>query len=89
MHTEFMEDLHEAIFNAIDKATAPYGDSNVEDVLPAVLSVLGKLSASVALGFGLNEKAFAAGMVYTFRAVQRLEAEAAALDAIEKAAGKQ
>lgn len=88
MHTEFMEDLHEAIFNAIDKATAPYGGSNVEDVLPAVLSVLSKLSASVALGFGLNEKAFAVGMVDTFRLVQSFEAQTAALDAIEKAAGK-
>lgn len=88
MHPEFMDDLYEAIFNAIDKATLPYNNDNVEDVLPAVLSVLSRLSASVALGYGLDEKRFALGMANTFRAVQQYEASMAALDAIEKAAGK-
>jgi len=84
-HTDFMHDLDKAITQEIARAAQAHAFD--DELIPSILTVLSRLSASLAIEYGLTEQAFAIGMVATYRKVQQSNATIAAEEAIAKAAG--
>lgn len=82
---DFMHQLDVAITKQIDIAAVAHHYD--DELLPAILTVLSRITSSIAIEYGLPEKQFLTGMAGTYRLVQQTNAARTAAEAISKAAG--